>query len=135
MAVMLDLLLGAPGESRESIGQTVELVKNAGPDLAGVSLGVRLFQGTEIHARLGKGDPMAPTFFLEPKIASFVYDWMHDLIGEDRRFLFFDPSRPQQNYNYNSNQRIVEAIRQGYRGAFWDILRITNDELKNTTVD
>ena len=27
------------------------------------------------------------------------------------------------NYNYNDNRHLVEAIRGGYRGAFWDILR------------
>ena len=48
MAVMLDLLLGSPGETRESIEQTVELVKQADPDRAGVSLGVRVYPGTEL---------------------------------------------------------------------------------------
>ena len=38
--------------------------------------------------------------------------------------LFYDPSRPMQNYNCNANQRLVEAIQKGYRGAFWDILRL-----------
>ncbi len=123
MAVMLDLLLGAPGETRESIEQTVKMVKQAGPDRAGVSLGVRLFKGTELEAKVGGGDPADPAFFLDPRITSFVYDLLNSLIGDDRRFLFFDPTRPSQNYNYNSNQRLVEAIGKGYRGAFWDILR------------
>jgi hypothetical protein len=30
----------------------------------------------------------------------------------------------EQNCNYNSNQRLVEAIHKGHRGAFWDILRV-----------
>jgi radical SAM superfamily enzyme YgiQ (UPF0313 family) len=123
MSVMLDLLLGAPGETREGIRQTVDMVRNAGPDLAGVSLGVRIFPGTELAAQLGGGDSDEPDFFLEPEIAPYVFDWMNELIGDDRRFLFFDPSRPEQNYNYNSNERLVEAIGKGYRGAFWDILR------------
>jgi tryptophan 2-C-methyltransferase len=123
MAVMLDLLLGAPGETRESVEQTVALVRQAGPDRAGVSVGVRLFPGTEIFAKLGTGDPAEPAFFLEPRIAPFIFEWLNTLVGEDRRFLFFDPSKPSQNYNYNSNNRLVEAIRTGYRGAFWDILR------------
>jgi radical SAM superfamily enzyme YgiQ (UPF0313 family) len=133
MAVMLDLLLGAPGESRESIEQTVALVRQAGPDRAGVSLGVRVYPGTELAAQVaskeyaggltGGNDPFEPLFFLEPQIAPFVFDWLNTLIGDDRRFLFYDPSRPKQNYNYNANQRLVEAIQQGYRGAFWDILR------------
>jgi radical SAM superfamily enzyme YgiQ (UPF0313 family) len=133
MAVMLDLLLGSPGESGDSIEQTVELVKGADPDCAGVSLGVRVYPGTELSRRvvseenlgglIGGRDGFDPLFFLEPRIAPFVHKWLDALIGEDRRFLFFDPSRPNQNYNYNSNQRLVEAIQQGYRGAFWDILR------------
>jgi tryptophan 2-C-methyltransferase len=124
MAVMLDLLLGAPGETKEGIEQTIAVVRQAGPDLAGVSLGVRLFPGTELTAQFGEEDEKEPAFFLEPQIAPFVFEWMNALVGNDPRFLFFDPSRPKQNYNYNSNQRLVEAIREGYRGAFWDILRI-----------
>jgi tryptophan 2-C-methyltransferase len=121
---MLDLLLGAPGETKEGIEQTVEVVRQAKPDLAGVSLGVRLFPGTELTAQVGCGEEdTEPAFFLEPQIAPFVFEWMNALIGDDPRFLFFDPSKPKQNYNYNSNQRLVEAISQGYRGAFWDILR------------
>jgi radical SAM superfamily enzyme YgiQ (UPF0313 family) len=133
MAVMLDLLLGSPGETRESIEQTVEVAGMAGADRIGVSLGVRVYPETELARRVsakehtgglvGGGDPAEPLFFLEPQIAPFVFEWMNSLIGEDERFLFFDPSRPKQNYNYNSNQRLVEAIQQGYRGAFWDILR------------
>jgi tryptophan 2-C-methyltransferase len=126
MAVMLDLLLGAPGETRESIEQTIELVKRAGADRAGVSLGVRVFPGTELNAQVGGGDTADPFFYLEPNIAPHVFDWLNTLIGEDRRFLFFDPAKPKQNYNYNANQRLVEAIRNGYRGAFWDILRLTD---------
>ena len=138
MAVMLDLLLGAPGESRESIEQTVSLVKQADPDRAGVSLGVRVYPGTELAAQVaskefaggltGGNNPFEPLFFLEPQIAPFVFDWLNTLIGDDRRFLFYDPSRPKQNYNYNANQRLVEAIQQGHRGAFWDILRLYESE-------
>jgi radical SAM superfamily enzyme YgiQ (UPF0313 family) len=134
MAVMLDLLLGSPGETRESIEQTVEMVRKAGPDRAGVSLGVRVYPGTELARRVDSADHSKgliggrnasdPLFFMEPQIAPDVFEWLNRLIGEDKRFLFFDPSRPNQNYNYNSNQRLVEAIRQGCRGAFWDILRL-----------
>jgi len=134
MAVMLDLLLGSPRETRESIEQTVEVVKQAAPDRVGVSLGVRVYPETELAVQViseefsdglvGGSNSSDPLFFMEPGIAPFVFEWLNTLIGDDRRFLFFDPSRPKQNYNYNSNQRLVEAIQQGHRGAFWDILRI-----------
>ncbi|MBN2321122.1 MAG: radical SAM protein [Acidobacteria bacterium] len=133
MAVMLDLLLGAPGESRESITRTVELMKKADPDRVGVSLGVRVYPGTPLEEEVtgredtgglvGGRDPFDPLFFLEPGIEQGVFEWLHASIGDDRRFLFYDPSRPKQNYNYNDNQRLVDAIKKGHRGAYWDILR------------
>jgi len=137
MAVMLDLLLGSPGETRESIEQTIEVIRQAEPDLVGVSLGVRIYPDTELAKQMASGEQSAglsggrdlfdPVFFLEPQIAPFVFEWLNALIGDDSRFLFFDPSRPKQNYNYNSNQRLVKAIQQGCRGAFWDILRTYTD--------
>ena len=119
MAVMLDLLLGSPGETRESLVRTVELMKQAGPDRVGVSVGVRVYPGTELSSRL----PSQPDFLIEPAVAPFVFPLLDSLIAGDRRFLFFDPSRPDRNYNYNANQRLIDAIAQGCRGAYWDILR------------
>lgn len=133
MAVMLDLLLGSPGETRESVIRTIELMRRAEPDRVGVAVGVRVYPGTELahvvkqdgvgEGLVGGEDPLEPLFFLEPRIAPFVFELLDQLIGEDRRFLFFDPSRPERNYNYNANERLVEAIGIGYRGAYWDILR------------
>jgi radical SAM superfamily enzyme YgiQ (UPF0313 family) len=133
MAVMLDLLLGAPGETRESITRTIELMRRAGPGRVGVAVGVRIYPETKLAAMvmpgelrgglIGGEDPLQPLFFIEPGVAPFIFDLLDELIGEDPRFLFFDPARPERNYNYNANQRLVEAIGKGYRGAYWDILR------------
>lgn len=125
MAVMLDLLLGSPGETRESLVRTVEVMKRADADRVGVSVGVRVYPGTELARQLPAGgeDPFEPVFFLEPQVAPFVFELLDTLIGDDRRFLFFDPSRPDRNYNYNANQRLIQAIGRGFRGAYWDILR------------
>jgi tryptophan 2-C-methyltransferase len=125
MAVMLDLLLGAPGETRKSIEKTIALMRRADPDRIGVAVGVRVYPGTTLEAQMGGEESLNPVFFLEPKIAPFVFDWLDNLIGGDRRFLFLDPTRPEQNYNYNTNQRLVDAIRRGHRGAYWDILRLS----------
>ena len=125
LAVMLDLLLGSPGETEESLTRTVELIKRADPDRAGVFVGVRLYPGTELARRLAtpEQDPREPIFFLEPAVAPFVFDLLDRLIGNDSRFLFFDPSKPGLSYNYNANQRLIEMIAAGHRGAYWDILR------------
>jgi radical SAM superfamily enzyme YgiQ (UPF0313 family) len=125
LAVMLDLLLGSPGETRESLARTIELVKRADPDRAGVSVGVRLYPGTKLAREVGIDgwDPLEPAFFLDPAVAPFVFSLLDTLIGNDPRFLFFDPSKPGRNYNYNANERLARAIQQGHRGAYWDILR------------
>jgi hypothetical protein len=96
-------------------------------------VGVRVYPGTRLvdlvmsaegrEGLVGGDDPAESLFFMEPGIASTVFDLLDQLIGDDERYLFFDPSRPDRNYNYNANQRLVEAIGKGYRGAYWDILR------------
>jgi radical SAM superfamily enzyme YgiQ (UPF0313 family) len=133
IAVMLDLLLGSPGETKESITRTIELMRRTEPDRVGVALGVRVYPGTELanqvmqkelaEGLIGKNDPLEPLFFVEPRIAPLALELLDGLIGDDRRFFFFDSPRPDRNYNYNANQLLVDAIRQGYRGAYWDILR------------
>jgi radical SAM superfamily enzyme YgiQ (UPF0313 family) len=138
IAVMLDLLLGAPGETRESIARTVERMMESGADRIGVTVGVRVYPGTRLAKEIqredlrkglvGGSDLRHPVFFLEPAIAPTVFDQLDALVGNDPRFLFFDPDRPDRNYNYNANQVLVRAIREGHRGAYWDILRRVHDK-------
>ena len=133
IAVMLDLLLGSPGETEESIVRTVELMRRVGAAQIGVSVGVRVYPGTVLEKQVGSGelknglvggdDRADPVFFLEPGVSDFIFELLDKQIGDDRHFFFFDPSKPDRNYNYNSNQRLVDAIGEGYRGAYWDILR------------
>jgi len=72
---------------------------------------------------VGGDDLSQPVFFVEPKVAPYIFPLLDDLTKGDPRFLFFDPARPQSNYNYNANQVLVDAIARGERGAYWDILR------------
>lgn len=65
----------------------------------------------------GGPEPEVPRSYLEPAVAPFCSSLLDDLIGDDRRFLFFDPAKADRNYNYNANQRLVDALRAGYRGA------------------
>jgi hypothetical protein len=59
--------------------------------------------------------------FLEPEVAPLSLDLLEELTGGNCRFLLFDPTRPERNYN--ANRVLVEAIRAGQRGAYRDILR------------
>ena len=142
-SLLFDLLLGGPGETRKTIAEAVELMKETFPDRVGVSLGLRLYSGTPLFLKiqaqgLRKGNPnlhgsvegnpelLRPIFYLESELGEDIEDYIDGLIGNDRRFLFGNRKRVDRNYNYNDNSMLTKAIAQGYRGAFWDILRRSN---------
>jgi radical SAM superfamily enzyme YgiQ (UPF0313 family) len=127
IATMFDLLLGAPGETEGSLRATVDLMRRCRPDRVGVSVGVRIYPGTPLAADLtntaAPEDPRRPRFYLAPSLKDTIFNYLDELIAGDPRFLFFDPTQPDRNYNYNANERLIKAIQAGYRGAYWDILR------------
>jgi radical SAM superfamily enzyme YgiQ (UPF0313 family) len=137
---MYDLLLGGPGETQASVRQTIELMRQANPDCVGLSLGVRVYDGTPLarlaqaeatstaHPHLHRADPtqpdwLAPVFYISPSVREGFLDWVRDLVAGDQRFFLPTDTATNQGYNYSENTALVEAIAQGARGAFWDILR------------
>ena len=139
-SLLFDLLLGGPGETRKTIAEAVKLMKKTSPDRVGISLGLRLYSGTPLFLKIqaqgfSKENPnlhgsveatldlLRPIFYLESKLGEDIEDFIDGLIGNDRRFLFGNRKRVDRNYNYNDNSVLAKAIAQGYRGAFWDILR------------
>jgi radical SAM superfamily enzyme YgiQ (UPF0313 family) len=140
LVFMYDLLLGGPGETRESVARTIELMKRISPDRVGVSLGVRIYQGTRLAAMVRSQGPLpdnpdlrgategneallAPVFYLSSELGEQAAEYVAELVGGDQRFFFPTPEAGTEAYNYSDNDRLVAAIREGYRGAYWDILR------------
>ncbi len=141
---MYDLLLGGPGETRESMRQTIEIMKKLSPDRVGVSFGVRIFPRTKMAEMVqrqgslqenpnlrgtveGNGNFFKPVFYVSSGLGADSADYLSGLIGGDERFFFVSPSGAERNYNYNDNTVLVNAIKAGCRGAFWDILRRLGD--------
>ncbi|MDP2719290.1 MAG: radical SAM protein [Dehalococcoidia bacterium] len=137
---MYDLLMGGPGETRETLKESVELMKRISPDRVGVSLGIRLWPGTNLAEMVTSGGSLVenpnlkgrvtgnqsllfPIFYLSSKLGMDVDDYLADLIDRDERFFFGTHEAGDANYNYNDNSILVNAIKNGYRGAYWDILR------------
>jgi radical SAM superfamily enzyme YgiQ (UPF0313 family) len=137
---MYDLLVGGPGETRETVSESLDLVRRAGPDCVGVSMGVRVYGGTPLADQIRAHGPMEsnpnlhgakldnerflrPVFYVAQALGPDIAEYMRELVGEDSRFLL--PSAPDQtrDYNYNDNETLVRAIADGARGAYWDILR------------
>ncbi|MDI6783006.1 MAG: radical SAM protein [bacterium] len=138
MAFMFDLLLGAPGETRETIQETIEKLKTLNPTRVGVSLGLRIYPQTPMYTRFkelfGKTEKelLPPTFYLEPALGEDIEEYIEKLTAGDSRFMFGNRKKIDRNYNYNDNNQLVQAIvKQGYKGAFWDILRKAGESPKS----
>jgi radical SAM superfamily enzyme YgiQ (UPF0313 family) len=152
LAIMIDLLLGGPGETPQTVRETIDFIKEINPDCAGAALGMRVYPRTPMETlvfdelREGKErnirrkysgpiDLLQPTFYISEALGERPAEFVRDLIAGDQRF--FEPAievnretseDATANYNYNENQLLVQAIQQGARGAYWDILR----QLRNT---
>jgi len=133
IAVMFDLLLGGPGETWETVAETIDVMKRASPDCVGISLGVRVYPGTPLAVRLTEGDEgrpgligdptgVEPAFYLSPDLDDEPYARLRSMVGRDERF-FLPFGKDEQDYNYNDNTVLQNAIDAGARGAYWDILR------------
>jgi radical SAM superfamily enzyme YgiQ (UPF0313 family) len=140
LVFMYDILLGGPGETRETVKETIALMKRIEPNRGGVSAGVRLYPGTPLARALQDRDPargatgrnagpdrngalLRPAFYVSEHLGADIWSTVADLVGDDPRFFFANPAQPESNYNYNDNRLLVDAVAQGHRGAYWDILR------------
>ncbi|MCK7490741.1 MAG: hypothetical protein MZW92_02365 [Comamonadaceae bacterium] len=73
--------------------------------------------------RVDNDDLVRPVFYLSPSLGPDPAALVRDTVGDDPRF--FLPAGPDagRDYNYNDNDVLERAIREGARGAYWDILR------------
>lgn len=137
---MYDLLIGAPGETRETVRETIEFMRKIDADCVGLSMGVRIYEGTAMAERIrAMGDIAAnpdiygakvdnpcllrPVFYIAPDLGLEIVNIVREIVDGDERFFLPSNEEVDSNYNYNDNNVLVRAIRDGARGAYWDILR------------
>lgn len=150
--VMIDLLLGGPGETSETVAETIGFIKQIDPDCAGAPLGIRIYPSTEMARMVtvegtpetnpnicrkysGPVDFFKPTFYIAASLGDRPAKLVQDLIAGDKRF--FGPMQEttseannsdlSTNHNYDDNTQLVEAIKKGAQGAYWHILRQLRD--------
>ena len=139
MTFMYDLLLGGPGETMATLEETIHLMKEVRPSRVGVSAGVRIYPRTPLAEAIKKdgvseknpalygniqdnNDLFQPIFYISPQVGENIHSHVSGLINGDDRFLIGSQEDITENYNYNDNSVLVEAIKNGARGAFWAIL-------------
>lgn len=106
MAVMIDLLLGGPGETPETVADTIAYMKQISPDCVGAALGIRVYPGTGMPEHLAREGPLEdnpsikrrytgpvdllqPTFYISAALGERPAGLVRDLIDGDPRF--FEP--------------------------------------------
>ncbi len=146
LIIMLDMLIGGPGENQDSLRESIELIKQVNPHRAGAATGLRIYPGTPLADMVRKqgslpdnphlqgclennDDFYQPIFYLDQQLGDEPTELISTLIAGDQRF--FPPPRREEtaNYNYNDNRPLEQAIANGHRGAFWDILRRAQENL------
>lgn len=132
---ILDLLIGGPGETEETVKITINKVREFGVSLAGIAAGVRVYPNTPLGKAVAdgvireglypeaNGDPERPVFYLSPSLGDDAGPLINHLIGDDRRFLVLSEPGVEGSYNYAGDELLSQLIEQGARGAYWDILR------------
>ena len=132
---MFDLMVGGPGETEETVKATVQKVKELDITLAGISAGVRVYQGTSLGKDIVNGaisdglyprtghTPGEPLFYLSPSLGRDASPLISELVAGDPRFLVLATPAEEGSYNYAGDDMLSDLIRKGARGAYWDILR------------
>jgi len=82
---ILTLLIGAPGENRQTVEESVEFLSRRSPMMADFCLGIRLMPHTalfEIAVREGvvsADDPlMEPRFYISPQVEGWIEDYLRE---------------------------------------------------------
>jgi len=70
-----------------------------------------------IHAQNLDPTLLQPAYYLDSSLGTDVGEWLEEVIGGDPRFFF-----AARSHNYDGNERVSRLIREGARGAYWDIL-------------
>ena len=137
---MFDLLIGAPGETEETVRVTIEKAKELNIPLVGIAAGVRVYPETPLGQAIAKGaikgglyPPTGytlhePLFYLSPYLGSDASALINGLVAGDPRFLVLSSPAEEGSYNYADDEALGELIRKGARGAYWDIIRCSRNE-------
>ncbi len=135
---IIEILFGAPGETAETVKETVDYMKEIDAERVSVTAGLRVFPGTELERMVraegisrdnpnlygaveNNDDLIEPLFYLPTSIAPSPLEYIDELTRGDTRFFGVNTD----GFNYNANDLLVEAIADGARGAYWAILSDT----------
>jgi radical SAM superfamily enzyme YgiQ (UPF0313 family) len=89
------LLLGGPGETPESVQESVALLEAHQPLLVNLTVGVRIYPGLPLHHRalaeglVQPGDELLwPRFYLAPEVRDWIWSYLEEVTERNPHWIF-----------------------------------------------
>jgi radical SAM superfamily enzyme YgiQ (UPF0313 family) len=90
------LLLGGPGEDKETIEESISLMENLVPNKVYVTIGIRIYPGCEMVQIAQKegyispsssSDLLTPTVYLSPQVRDWIFDYITQVRQRNRNWI------------------------------------------------
>jgi radical SAM superfamily enzyme YgiQ (UPF0313 family) len=98
---IVSLLIGAPGEDRETVEESLEFLSGRSPMMVDLCVGIRLMPHTklaEIAVREGVISPddplMEPRFYISPQIEDWIEGYLREVCARNKNYLFHGFTNP-----------------------------------------
>ncbi len=89
------LMMGGPGETPDTVRESVELLEGYGPALVGLTVGIRIYPYTALCEQalaegvISPGDNLLwPHFYLSAAVADWIWDFLRDLTARHPNWIF-----------------------------------------------
>jgi len=118
------LLLGGPGETMETVHQTLHTVLDMSPTAVICMIGIRVFPKTGLsHIAMEEGmigpgeDFLKPVFYLSPAIEEEILPFIEEFSKENPTWIF-------PGLNINMNVELQKKLRRfGIKGPLWEYMK------------
>lgn len=118
------LLLGGPGETMETVNQTLDTVLDMSPTAAICMIGIRVFPKTRLsltameEGMIGpEEDFLKPVFYMSPHVQNEIVPFIEKFSKENRTWIF-------PGLNININVELQKKLRRfGIKGPLWEYMK------------
>jgi radical SAM superfamily enzyme YgiQ (UPF0313 family) len=125
MAFCHSLLLGGPGETMETVNQTLEAILNMSPIATICMIGIRVFPKTKLSVIAeaegmidSKEDYLKPVFYISPAIKKEILPFVNKFSEKHPTWIF-------PGLNININVDLQKKLRRfGIKGPLWEHMKI-----------